>query len=383
MISSGIRKVLTQFERTYEPFNRIEISRAALLHNLHWFQGQTGLRVIPVLKSNAYGHGIREVAKALEGQDLSYIAVDGYFEAVRIREVSQLPILIMGMIPVKNFRSLRYRNFAFVVHDESSVRALGATGRRLKVHIELNSGMNRYGIETAALEKFVKLIQSFSNLEIEGVMSHLADSDGDSPRSVASEVELFDKTVERLQKMGVSPKHIHVAQTAGSQKAVSRYANTIRLGIGLYGSNPFPANNPVRRVLSELRPALRLVSTITEIHELSPGDRVSYNYTFEAPKKMRIGVLPLGYYEGIPRALSNAGVIMINDKPAPIVGRVCMNHTIVELPDKVASVADEVVVFSNQKSDPNSIDAIAKSYDLFNYSLLTSLSADVCRVLKP
>src|SRR5581483_5254005 len=157
--------------------------------------------------------------------------------------------------------------------------------------------------------------------------------------------------------------------------------NTIRLGIGLYGIDPFPRSHALYGILKDTRPAMRLVSTITKITELEKGEKVGYNYTFTASKKTRIGVLPLGYYEGVDRTLSNTGVVKIGDSYAPIVGRVCMNHTLIGLDGIQAAVGDRVVVYSNRRSDKNAIDNIAYEHGLFSYGLLSALSSDVRRVL--
>ena len=125
---------LRRFEKSFETQNLIEVSRSALLSNLHLFNDLSGKVIIPVLKGNAYGHGIEQVATALKNEKLTYIAVDGYFEALRIREVSRHPILIMGSILPINFDHIRYDNFTFVIQDEATIHALGATGRKLKVH---------------------------------------------------------------------------------------------------------------------------------------------------------------------------------------------------------------------------------------------------------
>lgn len=355
------------------------------MHNLEYFAKESGQQVIPVLKSNAYGHGIAVVAEALKGQKLPYIAVDGYFEALRVREVSKQPVLIMGAIKPENFARIRYDNFAFVVQDDQTIRAMGQTNKRIKVHLECNTGMNRYGADAADVAKLAKLIQSYKNLELEGVMSHLADSDGNDPATVNQAVEGFDACVEAIRATGANPTILHVAQSAGSLKAKSKYANAIRLGIGLYGISPFPHDHALKEVVKNLQPALRLVSTITKITHLKKGDKVSYNYTFTAPKDMTVGVLPLGYFEGLWSIARGAGkptgVVKIGNKFTPIVGRVCMNHTIFSLDGIDAKVGDEVIVYSNDPADKNSIDQIAAEHNLFNYTLLTSLSHDVRRVL--
>jgi alanine racemase len=363
-------------------FNRIEVSRSALLHNVRFFQKSTGLEVIPVLKGNAYGHGIEQVATALRDQDFRYIAVDGYFEALKIRAINRRqPVLIMGMIRPENFARLSGRKFTFVVHDETTLLTLGRLNKRVKIHLELNTGMNRYGIPLRELGKYIKLIKSYPRLRLEGVMTHLADPDGASNHTVHEAVRQFDEAVEKILASGLKPTLFHTAQSAGALRAESGYANAMRLGIGLYGINPYPSGHKLYETCKELRPALCLISTISKINELQAGDKVSYNYTFTAPKTMRLGVLPLGYHEGVNRALSNSGVVQVAGHFQPIVGRVCMNHTLISLAGATAKVGDEVVVYSNNSSDENSIDRVAAKHGLFPYSLLTALSPDVRRYL--
>ncbi|HSX33364.1 MAG TPA: alanine racemase [Candidatus Saccharimonadales bacterium] len=380
-LRAHINAMLSRLERTYATHNRLEVSRAALLHNLDLFAGRSGLPAIPVLKGNAYGHGITQVATALRSRQLPYIAVDGYFEALRVREVSRQPVLIMGAILPENYKRLRYDDFAFVVHDAASIHALGKTGKRVKVHLEANTGMNRYGAGPDEITQLTRLILSYKNLQLEGVMSHLADSDGDDPATVDTAVEQFDACVDTVRAAGARPTLFHVAQSAGSLRAKSQYANAFRLGVGLYGINPFPHGHQLHAQLQDLQPVLQLVSTITKVIELQKGDSVSYNYTFTAPKAMKIGVLPLGYYEGVNRALSNRGVVKIGKQFTPIVGRVCMNHTMISLDGVSARVGDEVVVYSNNSGDENAIDRIASDHHLFNYTLLTALSRDLRRLL--
>jgi len=380
-IRTTIDTLIRRFEKGFATHNRIEVSKSALLHNVDLFARFSDKQVIPVLKGNAYGHGIEQVAASLKDRRFPYVAVDGYFEALRVRKVSKQPVLVMGAIKPENFSKIKYDHFAFVVQDIETIDALGRTGKKITVHLECNTGMNRYGAAPAELAELTKRILSYSNLRLEGVMSHLADSDGDDATTVESAVQLYDKCVEAVRTAGGTPTMFHVAQTAGSVKAVSKYATTIRLGIGLYGINPFPPNHPLHTELKSLRPALKFVSTITKVIELKRGDKVSYNYTFTAPKQMRIGILPVGYYEGVNRALSNSGIVSLGKARLPIVGRVCMNHTMIELEGTRATVGSEVIVYSSDASARNSIDNIAHEHNLFNYNLLTALSSDVRRVL--
>lgn len=381
-IRPHLNRFLKTFEREFDTHNVIEVSRSALRHNLAYFAKSSGLQVAPVLKGNAYGHGIEIVAEAYRGLELPFIAVDGYFEALRVRNVGRWPVLVMGAIAPQNFARLRYNDFAFVVQDEATIEALAKTNKSVAIHLECNTGMNRYGAKRDEFASLVKAAMRFPNLQIEGIMTHLADSDGDSPTTVSDAAAEFDGCVEIALERGVTPKFIHIAQSAGSVRARSKYANLIRVGIGGYGINPFPKGHEhYPGMKANLRPALTLKSTITKINALSAGDKVSYNYTYTAPKAMKMGVLPLGYYEGVNRALSNQGSVLIEGKSVPIIGRVCMNHTMINLDGTDAKVGDEVVVYSNNPTDANSIQAIADQFGLFNYNLLTALSPDVRRKL--
>ncbi len=374
---------LQQFEKDFYTHNLIEISKSALLHNLNLFAELTGQTVIPVLKGNAYGHGVVQVALALTNQDLPYIAVDGYFEALRIREVSKQPALILGAIRPKNFANLHYDNYAFAVQDSTTIEALGKTGRHIKVHLECNTGMNRYGAQPSELKVLTQQILDYKNLQLEGIMSHLADSTASNPTNIDKAVERFDECVEIVRKAGGAPSLIHIAQSAGARRAHSKYANAIRLGIGLYGLNPYgPEHSLYPKFATDLHPALTLKSTITKINVLDPGDQVGYGYSYTAVKPSRIGVLPLGYFEGLNReAFSNAGIIKINEQFAPIVGRICMNHTMVSLDNLEVAVSQSVIVYSSNPHDQNSIDRLAQSFHLFNYSMVTALSSDIRRIL--
>ncbi len=383
LVRKTVDTLLRKFEKGYATHNRIEVSRSAILHNFDLFTSLDNRQIIPVLKGNAYGHGIPLVAKILKERNVPYIAVDGYFEALRVREVSNQPVLIMGAILPKNYAHLKYNRFAFVVDTPASIHALGTIGKRVKVHLEINTGMNRYGATPQDVIQLTQLILSYKNLELEGVMSHLADSDGTSQSTVVTAVRQFDSCVEAIRKTGAHPKLLHIAQSAGSVRVKSKYANAIRLGIGLYGINPFPMGHQLHSQLKDLQPALRLVSTITKTIMLHKGDRVSYNYTFTAPKAMTIGILPLGYYEGINRQLSNAGIVSINGQYAPIVGRVCMNHAMISLEGVSAKAGTEVTIYSNNPADQNTIETIASTHGLFTYNLLTALSTDVRRVPVP
>jgi alanine racemase len=367
----------------YKPLNRIELSASRCLRNVALLQSQhPDQEIIPVLKGNAYGHGLREMARILNGATCNFVAVDGYFEAATIRDISKHHIIVMGYILPQNVHLLDTKRCSFVVQDIAGLRAFGRLHRPVRVHMEINTGMNRLGLQLEEVPDFLAELKKHPNLKLEGVMTHLADADNERDDDFTqAQVEVFDRQVSRVMAAGFSPKLIHVAQTAGSTKVQSRYANGVRLGIGLYGINPLGGKDKHQGDLRDLKPVLELKSTIIKVLELHKGDKVSYNCTYTAPRTMRVGVLPLGYYEGVPRELSNKGSASVGVRQLPIVGRVCMDHTMVDLGASGLDVGDEVTVIAREATAPNSVAGLQKTLGLFAYTTLTNLSSSVHRTI--
>lgn len=383
MIRKYIRKIIKIIvPNNYKTLNHIEINRDRLLHNLTFLQKQhPNFSIIPVLKSNAYGHGLIQVSEILNSANCDLLAVDGYFEAARIRDITKHRILVMGYIKPENTKMLDIKKCSFVVQDTQGLQSLGSLKKTINIHVELNTGMNRLGLQPEELEQYLQILKKFPRLKLEGIMTHLADADNEIDDSYTNnQVRLFDSLVKYILNQGFSPKYIHIAQTAGSTKVNSIYANSLRIGIGLYGINPLAPQDKHFNDLNGLLPVLELKSTIIKTIDLKTGDKVSYNGIFTAPKPMRIGILPLGYYEGVPKELSNRGVVTNNNSILSIVGQVCMNHTMIDLNSTDLKIGDEVTIISNNPSQPNSIEQICK-FKLHNDSLMTGISSSVRRVI--
>ena len=365
----------------YLTLNRIELDHTRLIHNVQVIQDQhPGFDIIPVLKANAYGHGLAPIAQILNASSCRFLAVDGYFEANRLRGLTRHKLLVMGHILPANISQLDTKRCSFVVQDTDGLHAFGHLNKPVRIHLELNTGMNRLGLQPAELAEYLKVLKHYPKLQLEGVMTHLADADDYRDDSFTHhQQEAFDQQVAAILDAGFAPRIIHIAQTAGSPKIRSRYANAIRLGLGTYGINPLAERDPHHAKLQDLRPVLELTSTIIKVIDLVKGDRVSYNGTFTAAGPTRIGVLPLGYYEGVPRQLSNSGCVTHGNQVLPIVGRVCMNHTIINLTGTSLGVNDRVTVISKNPASPNSVLSLQSKHDLFAYTTLTGLADSVRR----
>lgn len=377
----SLRSKIDKHLQTFATFNEITVSSSALLYNFDYFSSLVpNGYVIPVLKSNAYGHGIAEIATILKQRKFPYIAIVGYYESLAVHSVSKQPVLVMGAIKPENFQNISFRDLAFAVHDTDTVKALAKTGRRVKVHIEIETGMTRHGVTIKDLPAFLKLLSRYPNLKVEGVMTHLADADNPFDNSYnKKQTQAFDNAVSLVLEAGFKPKYIHIAQSAGSTKVSSRYANTLRIGIALYGVSPLEQPDNAYKQLRALKPVLSLTSTITKVNDIESGSSVGYGRIYTAKDKTKIGVLPLGYYEGLPRALSNIGTVQYKNTYLPIAGRICMNHTMIDLGVSSATVGDKVIVLSSNKNSKNSVDNICRTYDLFNYSLLANLNQNIPR----
>ena len=373
------REILRNRKYKFKTFNLIKISEKRLKDNLEFFEKTTKMQIIPVLKSNAYGHGIREIVEILEKLKVKMIAVDGYFEARKIYRIFSGKILVLGVINRENVKLLKSKRISYVLQSPTDLRAFAKLKRKINVHLELNTGMNRLGLNSDELSKYLQTLVKFKNLHLEGVMTHLASADNSQDPSTESQIREFDEITEKILAAGFSPKYFHIANTAGANRVNSKFANAARVGIGLYGINPIKDSDERFQRLENLQPILELNSTITKVINLETGDKVGYGGSFIAPNKMKIGVLPLGYYEGIPRILSNCGIVTVDEMELPIVGRICMNHMMIDISKTSLQEGDKVTVISQNPKMQNSIRGMSCKSEILEYEILAKLNENVRR----
>lgn len=352
-------KIFKRLNFFYESLNLIEISESNLLGNYDYFKKFSDC-VWPVLKSNAYGHGISQVTKILLKRDFEYFVVDGYQEVLEIRKVTNRPILMIGTILPSNFSKIKWKNLAIMIQDELSVKELGKLNKKIKVHLKVNTGMNRQGIEISDIISLIGEIKKYPKLELEGVFSHLAGGDDDS------QIKKFEEVMQMVGKI----KYYHLAATAGATKIKDKKINAIRLGIGLYG------------IGKGLKPVLSLKSKITNLRKIEKGEAVGYGGTFVAKRKTNIGVIAVGYFEGLDRRLNNNGFVKYKNKFYPIIGNICMNMAMVNFGNEPAKLFDEVEVVSNNSKDKNSIENMAQICHTIGYEILVRINSSIRRIIK-
>ncbi len=225
-----INNLLKRFEKDFKTLNRIEVSSSAILNNYDYFRDKTGLEIWPVLKSNAYGHGIGKVARVLREREFEYYVADSYFESLTIHEaVPGSRVLLIGYTRPSNYKNMKLDNLVFTVYDLDTVKALAALGRRIKLHVCIDTGMGRLGIKVNELADFINFINKYSKLEIEGVWSHFADADGQDSFYTTKQLEEFSRANEILQLLVPEIKYVHLANTAGTDffKEVGKNSNSM------------------------------------------------------------------------------------------------------------------------------------------------------------
>jgi alanine racemase len=365
------------WKRPYRTLNLIQIDKEALIHNVRLYQSMLpGTSICPVLKSNAYGHGLTKVAKALDGMELDFFVIDSLYEAFQLKKLKiKTPLLILGYTKPKNLK--KKHKFHFAAFDEESLKRHA----KLKhpIHLEVDTGMNRMGFNLENLKSALDLAKKHK-ANIVGLFSHFATADNTNNSGLESQEAIFQQAIEVVHKEGFHPKWIHLGNSAGSIKSSLKELNMARLGISLYGINPMDEEDPYSEKLSELKPAMEVKSCLIAVRELNPGEKISYGYTYEAKKKITIGVLPFGYYEGLPISLSNEGRIEVNGASCPIVGRVCMNHTMIDITATDAKLGDEVKVYTKYSDHNCSFAKQSKKAGTIPYELMVRLSESVRRV---
>ena len=398
----------------YEPLIRVELSKHRLIHNLHEFRKlapkdeHSYPMVAPVLKSNAYGHGIFEVAHILNGEHhIPFCIVDSYFEAVALRAKGfKHPLLVIGYTRPETIESSNLKNVAFTVTNMETLRAIakqkiehwpsneGKFGFRsprmryrpkmVHVHLKIDTGMHRQGILPEEVDEAINLLKHDGGgkrpLILEGICSHLCDADNVDETFTESQIHLWNKIADRFIHDFKTLKYFHLSATDGHRFTSDIRANVSRLGIGLYGIN----ENPAITTRLDLLPVMEMKTIITGVKNLKEGETVGYGNTFKATKDMRIATVPVGYFEGIDRRLSNNGVMLVGPQgiSCPILGRVSMNIIIIDvsaLPD--LEVGDEVTAISGNTVDNNSIVNMAKRSGTISYEIAVHIPAHLKRII--
>jgi len=304
------------------------------------------------------------------------MCVDSYFEAVILRnEGIPTPLLIIGYTPLANITA-GLTDIAFGIFSLEELRRIAHAAKKpVSLQLEIDTGMRRHGILPEDLPEAIVLIKTSPNLRLEGLFTHFADADTLGSLHAQSQVANWNRLVPLVRNEIPGVKFFHCGGTQVSSYIHELDLTTLRIGIGLYGFNT--SLTPL-----DLKPALELSSRITSLRILKKGEPIGYNLTFTAPHDMKIATVAVGYYEGVDRGLSNKGSFLVRGFPCPIVGRISMNMTSIDVsgvPD--VALDEEVIVISKDSGAPNSLASIAKLTGVLPYELRVHIPAHLRRTV--
>lgn len=367
-----------------------EIDLDAIAHNMNNMHRilEPGTQMVAVVKADGYGHGSVPIARHLEALDYLYGFATATVEEAHILRCAGIkkPIIILGYSFPYAYEMIAEDELRPAVFSEDILedmsRAAARVGKNIKVHIKLDTGMGRIGIrpdDTGV--SFVKKLMCTKGVEIEGIFSHFAKADENDKAYTGKQLTAFNHFAERLKKeLGLSVPVRHCANSAGILTRAGADFDLVRAGIALYGMYP---SDEVDKEHVKLEPALSLISHITYIKNMEPGEAVSYGCTYVAERRIRVATVPVGYGDGYPRALSNKGHVLIHGKKAPIIGRVCMDQFMVDVTDiPMAEPHSKVTLLGRDGDERITAEEIGDISGRFNYELVCDLNKRIPRVYK-
>ncbi len=371
----------------------VEINKNNLLHNLEQFKKLVGdnVKIMGVVKANAYGHGLIEVADVIS-EKVDWFGVDSLSEALKLREIGlKKPILVLGYTELKDLKEAVKNNISLTVYNKETIEKLGKIpihnpNLNPKIHIKIETGTARQGVLENEILEFIKFVKQYPSIEIQGISTHYANIEDTTDSSFAkAQLEIFSRVAEILKKEGVTPLR-HTACSAATILFPETRFEMVRLGISMYGiwsSKETKAVAKNKNLELDLKPALTWKTIIAQIKNLPAGTPVGYGLTERVSRDSKIAILPIGYYDGYDRKLSSIGNVLIRGKRCKVLGRVCMNMIIVDVTDlQKVELEDEVVLLGRQGKEEISAEDLAQKIGTINYEVVTRINPLILRILK-
>lgn len=338
--------------------------------------------ICPMIKSNAYGHGDREVAEALCQEGAQFLGVALVEEALHISDIAKsCQILVFGGFSKDSLKICFEKGFIPVISSLEDINIIRYEKWPMTIHLKFNTGMNRLGFDKKDLETLRIILKSSKFIKVQGLCTHLATAEDLNQNNSTAQEQLneFEKIISDFSDL--NPEYTHALNSAGFEAVylnpgLDSYRNMgVRPGILLYGGEPSPG--------IDIKPVMNLKSQIIQVHELKKGEKVSYGGIWQAVRDSIIGVLPIGYADGYPRSLSQHSKVLIGDQLVPTIGRICMDYTMVDLTDlprlKTSYLYEEVSLWG---APQNSVSSVAQEMNTISYELLSRLGIRVPRVFK-
>ncbi len=368
-------------------FTQIVINKKAIEFNLKQFKKLVGKDVLlmPVVKSNAYGHGMVEVAKICDlNSFVSRICVVNLDEALSlINNGIKKPIMILSFyeLDIKKIKTAIKHGVIFPVYLSEQIYFLNNLAKNLdggvKVHLKIDTGTTRIGVMPNEALKIAKDITELKNLQLEGIWSHFASSEDDFEYT-KKQKNTFKKVIDELEKNNIYIPIKHFACSAATIFHKDTHFSATRLGLSLYGL--YPNEKSKKNII--LQPALSWKTKIIQLKNIEPNTKIGYGGSYTTKTKSKIAILPIGYWDGLDRKLSNIGQVIIRGVKCPIRGRICMNLTMVDVTKiKKIKINDEVIIIGKQGNSAISADDLAKQIGTINYEVIDRINPLLPRII--
>ncbi len=342
-------------------------------------------QIIAVIKADGYGHGAVQIAEMLEHTEYVWgFAVATLDEAIVLRtEGVKKPILVLGCVFPDQYLEMLRHDIRMNVYTEEMAESISQMavneGFTAYMHIKLDTGMGRLGFDISeASADAIQRISKLKNVKLEGIFTHFAKADETDKAFTTKQIEAFQWMTKALDAKDVHFTYEHCANSAAIIDVKEAGFDLVRAGISIYGLYP---SEEVNKQNVKLKPALALKSHVAFVKEVEEGTPISYGGTFVADKKMRIATIPVGYADGYPRNLSNAGYVLIRGKRAKILGRVCMDQFMVDVTEiEGASFGDKVTLIGQDGNETITVEDLSAISGRFNYEFICDLGKRIPRV---
>lgn len=372
---------------TVNNFSYIEISQPALFHNLQQFRKFVGKSLLmAVVKSNAYGHGINLVARVIE-KKVDWFGVVNFDEALCLRKQKiKKPILVLSYFSFSQIFQAIKQNISLVVYTKDQIKYINSVAKKLNkkalVHLKIDSGTNRLGIPPAEVENFIETIKKNKFVFLQGIFSHFAASE-ENARYTKAQLNIFKTTAAKSEKI-IGRKLIkHIACSAATLLNKNNQLDLVRMGLALYGLYPSPQTAKIMKKTGlSFKPVLSLKTQVIQVKNVPKGAFVGYGCAYKALVAQKIAVLPVGYFEGYLRALSNKSCVLIKGVRCPVRGRVCMNLMMVDVTGvETIKIGDEAALIGKQGRGEITVDELAELSKTINYEVVARLNPLIKRIL--
>lgn len=366
----------------YRSFAKINLS--AIDHNLREIKKSLakGVKTLAVVKADAYGHGLVPVSKHIQ-KDVDYFAVATVEDALELRENGvEKPVIILSYVSPLQYETVIENDITATMYNVEEAENLSALaekkGKKVKVHIPVDTGMGRIGfMPDEDGVKAVRRISEMKGIFLEGLFSHYACADYEDKTESDKQTELFDRFISLLENEGIEIPIKHMNNSAGTIENLKQY-DMCRIGIALYGLYP---SDEVNKDNMKLVPAMEVMSHIVHIKTVEKGFKIGYGHIYKAPSERTIATVSIGYADGYKRCLTGVGYVLANGKKAPIVGKICMDQCMVDITDiPDLKVGDKVVVMGKSGNEELSAELLGSMCHSFNYETICSFMPRVIRI---